>query len=52
VGLTYGIRLLICEFVVVSTGGLVLVDESAEDRCAVDVVLGEIDGAWWPGFGL
>jgi hypothetical protein len=46
------IRPLICGFMVVSTGDLVLVDESAEDRCAVDAVLGEVDGAWWSGFGL
>jgi hypothetical protein len=37
---------------VVSAGDLVLVDESAEDCCAVDSVLGEVDGAWWSGFGL
>ena len=52
VGLKYRIRALICGFLVVSAGDLVLVDESAEDRCAVDVVLGEVDGAWWFGFGL
>jgi hypothetical protein len=52
VGLKYRIRPLICEFVVVSTGDLILVDESAEDRSAVDAVLGEVDGAWWSGFGL
>ncbi|MFJ7948853.1 hypothetical protein ACIQ6K_35270 [Streptomyces sp. NPDC096354] len=51
-GLNYRIRLLICEFVAVSTGNLILVDESAEDRFAVDAVLGDIDGAWWSGFGL
>ena len=51
VGLKYGIRALICGFLVVSAGDLVFVDESAEDRCAVDVVLGEVDGAWWSGFG-
>jgi hypothetical protein len=49
VGLKYRIRPLICGFLVVSTGDLVLVDESAEDRCAVDVVLGEVDGARWSG---
>jgi hypothetical protein len=31
---------------------MLLVDESAKDRCAVDAVLGEVDGAWWSGFGL
>ncbi|GAA1279633.1 hypothetical protein GCM10009646_78310 [Streptomyces aureus] len=49
-GLKYRIRPLICGFVAVSTGYLVLVDESAEDRCAVDAVLGEVDRARWPGF--
>jgi hypothetical protein len=39
------IRPLICGFMVVSTGDLVLVDESAKDRCAMDAVLGEVDGA-------
>jgi hypothetical protein len=52
VGLKYRIRPLSCEFVVVSTGDPILVDESAEDRSAVDAVLGEVDGAWWSGFGL
>lgn len=52
VGLKYRIRLLICEFVAVSTGDLILVDEPAEDRSAVDAVLGDVDGAWWSGFGL
>jgi hypothetical protein len=52
VGLKYRIRLLICGFLVVSTGDLVLADESAEDCCAVDSVLGEVDGAWWSVFGL
>jgi hypothetical protein len=37
---------------VVSAGDVVLVDESAEDCCAVDAVLGEVDGVWWSGFGL
>jgi hypothetical protein len=48
----YLYSLLIRRFVVVSTGGLVLVDESAEDGCAVDAVLGEVDGAWGSGFSL
>lgn len=52
VGLKYRIRLLICEFVAVSTGDLILVDEPAEDRSAVDAVLGDVDGAWWSGFAL
>jgi hypothetical protein len=52
VGLKYRIRALICGFLVASTGDLVLVNESAEDRCAVDAVLGEVDGAWWFGLGL
>ena len=52
VGLTYRIRPLIGEFLVVSTGNPILVDESAEERSAVEVVLGEVDGAWWSGFGL
>jgi hypothetical protein len=51
VGLKYKIRPLICGFLVVSTGDLVLVDKSAEDR-AVDVVLGEVDGARGSGLGL
>ncbi|WSN64432.1 hypothetical protein OG467_09110 [Streptomyces sp. NBC_01361] len=51
-GLKYGIRPLICGFVVVSTGGLVLVDGSAEGRCAVDEVLDEVDGARRSGFSL
>jgi hypothetical protein len=42
---------LICRFFVVSAGDLVLVDESAEDGCAVDAVLGEVEGAGWSGAG-
>jgi hypothetical protein len=41
VGFRYGIPPLICGFVVVSTGDLVGVDESAEDHSAVDAVFGE-----------
>jgi hypothetical protein len=51
-GSNIGIPPLSCGFVVVSVGDLVLVDESAEDCYAVDVVLGEVDGARWSGFGL
>lgn len=35
-----------------STGDLVLVDESVENRCAVDAVLVEVDGAWRFDFSL
>jgi hypothetical protein len=42
---------LSCGFLVLSAGDVVLVDESAEDRCAVEVVLGEVDGVWWSGLG-
>lgn len=51
-GLKYRIRPLIRGFIVVSTGDPVLVDESAEDRYAVDAVLGEIDGVRRSGFIL
>jgi hypothetical protein len=52
VGLKYRILPLVCRFLVVSAGDLVLVDESAEDHRAVDAVLGEVNGVWWSGFGL
>jgi hypothetical protein len=52
VGLKNRIPPLSCGFVVVLDGVLVLVDESAEDCCAVNVVVGEVDGAWGCGLGL
>src|SRR6202163_4993872 len=42
VGLNYRIRPLICEFVVVSTGDLILVDESLDFRCS------DRFGVWMP----
>jgi hypothetical protein len=48
----YWLPPLICWLMVLSTGDLVLVDESAEEHRAVDAVLGEVNGVWWSGFGL